>query len=247
MVEELDREVKDGDVVILQGLDNSCFYVMDPETGGMRYPEKLGEGGKFHVDGKLYVTKDIQTEMLLERILPLLTCKPDNLKVLVSPTARFLESCCPEHKKDEEELKEEGEQQLKGLETLRRDIRAKLMAKKIKNVVLFDSMEVIGSRADLKKAKESLVDNVHLTSGAYKQLAGGIVKCASEWMASKKRKAEEAMGGSSKKSRMEVVIKESRAENPRHNSGRWGRRGGGDGKFVRGSGPKRGFQARKYY
>jgi hypothetical protein len=49
-----DRE--EGDIMLVQWLENSIFFVLNKETGSMDLPARNEDGGIFHVDGKVMVS-----------------------------------------------------------------------------------------------------------------------------------------------------------------------------------------------
>jgi len=197
-VQELTLEAGENDVILLQCLDNSTFYVMNDVTGEMTLPAR-GEGGFFHEKGRLTVAKDVQLEGLLGKMEPLLGWRKEGLTILVAPIPRFLEPCCDGHRKSEKEVEEEGKRILRELGTFRRAVRSMLIAKKMANVVLVDPMEIIGASMDIEKARAALADNVHLTDAGYDKVAEKIGELISTWQAGRKRKDGGAAGGSDAK------------------------------------------------
>jgi hypothetical protein len=61
-------------------LENSIFFMLNGETGSMVLPTRDEQDGIFHVTGKVTVSKDVQLETLLDKLEPLLSGYPDNLK-----------------------------------------------------------------------------------------------------------------------------------------------------------------------
>jgi len=93
VVRRLDGELKEDDIVLIQWLKNSIFFLLNSETGSMVLPKRDGQDGIFHVTGKVTVSKDVQLETLLDKLEPLLSGYQDNLKLLLCPFVRYLENC----------------------------------------------------------------------------------------------------------------------------------------------------------
>jgi hypothetical protein len=131
------------------------------------------------------------------------------------------------HQKKEEDQKSDGLRQLKGLGVLRREIKSHIMKTKAKNVRLVDPMKILGVESDLRKAKESLQDGVHLKSEGYNALAKAIISTVAEWRSQGKRKADEKLGNDAKKQRMGGVDRK-----PGNNSGQLTGRGQGRKQWI---------------
>jgi hypothetical protein len=91
VLRRLMEEHKDGDIMLIQWLENSIFFLLNGETGSMELPKRDEQDGIFHVTGKVVVSKDMQLEALLEKLEPLLEWNLDTLKLLLCPLVRFLE------------------------------------------------------------------------------------------------------------------------------------------------------------
>jgi hypothetical protein len=129
------------DILILHCLDNRCFFELDSK-GNCKCPRK-DENGQLHVTGRISVAKDIQLEILLDQLDPLLASRTESLVILVCPVTRHLLPCCIDHEKGSEEKKEiEGKRILKELGHLRRELKGRLLKKGYENVRMIDPMEV---------------------------------------------------------------------------------------------------------
>jgi hypothetical protein len=49
VVNRLDEECKEGDILLIQWLENSSFYMFNGETGGMDLPKRDESDGIFHI------------------------------------------------------------------------------------------------------------------------------------------------------------------------------------------------------
>ncbi len=59
------KEYREGDILLIQCLENSIFFMLNTETGCMELPERGESDGIFHVTGKITVSKDMQLDALL--------------------------------------------------------------------------------------------------------------------------------------------------------------------------------------
>ncbi len=71
-IQELDAKHKPGDILVIQWLDNSIFFVLDGETGSVELPKRDEQDGLFHITGRVTVSKDMQLETLLDKLERLL-------------------------------------------------------------------------------------------------------------------------------------------------------------------------------
>ena len=98
MIEEMELELGNAEVLILQCLDNNCFYLMDEDTGAMTLPT-IGEKNVYHAPGPLVVAKDQQLEQLLNKLSPIFEWRPEMLMLLRTLWCRHLTECCCDHPK----------------------------------------------------------------------------------------------------------------------------------------------------
>jgi hypothetical protein len=56
----------------------------------MELPTRDEDDGIFHITGKVTVSKDVQLQMVLTKLEPLLMEDPDQLKVILYPMVRFI-------------------------------------------------------------------------------------------------------------------------------------------------------------
>jgi hypothetical protein len=59
VVRRLDDECKEGDILMIQWLENSIFYMFNSETGGMELPRKDELDGIYHITGRVTVSRDM--------------------------------------------------------------------------------------------------------------------------------------------------------------------------------------------
>jgi hypothetical protein len=193
-----------GDILLVQWLENSIFFILNEETGTMELPARNEDDGIFHIKGKVTVSKDVQLQMLLSKLEPLLGGDPEQLKVLIMPLVRFLEDCCVLHSRSEEVRKEDAARQLKELYHLRRAVKAWLIGRKMKNVLLVDPLSCLGASNDVEKARSILKDGMHLKGCHMSVVADKIKEVVADWVRGRKRAGEALAGGQAKKARMEV-------------------------------------------
>jgi hypothetical protein len=209
VLRRLMSEYREGDIVLIQWLENSVFFLLNKETGSMELPKKGDHDNIFHVTGKVTVSKDMQLEALLEKLEPLLEWNPDCLKLLLCPLVRFLDDCCEEHMREEKTKKEDGIRQLKDLYQLRRALKSWIIKKKHKNVILVDPLACLGAASSLDKAKSVMADSFHLSGNARATLAGRIKEQIVGWLRGRKRGGDTLAGGDSKRQRLDSQAKSS--------------------------------------
>jgi hypothetical protein len=90
-----------GDILLVQWLENSI--------------SRNEDDGIFHIPGKVTVSKDVQLQMLLSKLEPLLGADPEQLKVFICPLVRFLEDCCEKHGRRQSAKRDDAARQLKEL------------------------------------------------------------------------------------------------------------------------------------
>jgi len=236
-VQEVEAESLDNDVYVIQALENSTFFLVNEETGNMALPAK-GEGDIYHVTGRVHVSKEMQLELLLARVEPLLKMRQDRLKILICPLPRFLEDCCGSHSREEDEKVKEGNRQMKELWEMRRGVKSFLITKKVKNVIMLDPLEALGVGRDLAKIRSMMADNFHLKPSFVKLLAESVKKQIKDWQSGGKCKGEEMEGEAAKRMRMDGQTSGSERGSTRGPGGGW-KRGG--------FGPNRGRKFGQYY
>jgi len=223
---EVECEKRDQDVFLIQCMENGTFYLLNEETGNMALPEKT-ENGAFHATGKVCVAKEVQLEMLLGRLEPLLRKWPETVKILVTPLPRFMEDCCEKHGRKEEDKVKDGGRQLKELWELQRGIKTFLISKKLKNVLMLDPLAVLEVGGDLGKVRAAMADNFHLKAENAKLLAAKAKELIKDWQAGGKRGGEALDGALAKKPRLENAGRMSGNERGGGGAGAArGRRGG---------------------
>jgi hypothetical protein len=193
-----------GDIMLVQWLENSIFFILNEETGCMDLPTRDEDEGIFHIKGKVTVSKDVQLQMLLSKLEPLLGEDPEQLKVFVCPLVRFLEDCCEEHSRSEDTKREDAARQLKELYHLRRAVKAWLITRKLKNVLLVDPLSCLGASKDIEKARAILKDGFHLKACHMATVADKIKEVVASWVRGRKRAGGALAGAEAKKARIEV-------------------------------------------
>jgi hypothetical protein len=188
VIEEMELELGNAEVLILQCLDNNCFYLMDEDTGAMTLPT-IGEKNVYHAPGPLVVAKDQQLEHLLNKLSPIFEWRPEMLMLLRTLWCRHLTECCCDHPKQPDGALKEAAAMLKGLGELRRKVKTWLVFNKFANVVLVDPMAALGATADAGKAVGMMADTVHLKEEGYTAVAQQCKKIITDWLLGRKRKA----------------------------------------------------------
>jgi hypothetical protein len=206
VVRRLEHDCKVGDIILIQWLENSCFYMFNSETGGMELPRRDDQDGIFHVTGRVTVSKDMQLENLLDRLDSLLAWSPDTLKVLLCPLVRYLTDCCVAHQRDEQTLNEEGARQLKELYQLRRALKSRIIQRKYKNILLIDPLACLGAASSLERARAIMADTFHLTGKARTDLAAKVKEEIVGWLRGKKRSNDTAAGAESKRQKLDGPV-----------------------------------------
>jgi hypothetical protein len=203
VVQRLNAELKKDDIVLIQWLENSIFFMLNSDTGSMVLPTMDVQDGIFHVTGKVTVSKDVQLEALLDKLEPLLSGYPDNLKMLLCPLVRYLEDCCAAHPRDEQARREDGIQQMKELYQLRRVLKSWIIRKKFKNVIMFDPLACLGAAASVEKAKAAMADCFHLNARAREIVAVKVKEQIVGWLRGRKRGNDTKAGSEDKRPRLD--------------------------------------------
>jgi hypothetical protein len=239
VLEQLMITADKDDILILHCLDNRCFFELD-STGNCKCPSK-DENGQLHVTGRISVAKDIQLEILLDQLDPLLASRSESLVILVCPVSRHLLPCCNDHEKGSEEEKEiEGKRILKELGHLRRELKGRLLKKGYENVRMIDPMlsrkrkESGSDRPDSKRAR---MDSSGGTADGKRAGGGG----GSRGVGSRRGLAPPQDGGVKKKSGAGRGVGSRRGDgSPGGNRTVKGGGGGVKGSVGRGVGSRRG-------
>jgi hypothetical protein len=192
VVRRLNAELKKDDIVLIQWLENSIFFMLNSDTGSMVLPTRDEQDGIFHVTGKVTVSKDVQLETLLDKLEPLLC-----------PLVRYLEDCCAGHSRDEMVRKEDGICQMKELYQLRRVLKSWIIRKKFKNVIMFDPLACLGAAASVDKAKEVMADCFHLNARARETVAVKVKEQIVGWLRGRKRGSDTKAGSEDKRPRLD--------------------------------------------
>ncbi len=203
VVRRLNAELKKDDIVLIQWLENSIFFMLNSDTGSMVLPSRDEQDGIFHVTGKVTVSKDVQLEALLDKLEPLLSGYPDNLKMLLCPLVRYLEDCCAGHPRDELVRKEDVIRQMKELYQLRRVLKSRIIRKKFKNVIMFDPLACLGAAASVDKAKAVMADCFHLNARAREIVAVEVKEQIVGWLRGRKRGSDTKAGSEDKRPRLD--------------------------------------------
>jgi hypothetical protein len=201
-VEELAFEGRTEDIVVLQCLDNRCFYAID-SNGSMTAPV-AGEDGKVHVLGRVSVAKDLQLEILLDQLDPMLESRRDFLTIVVCPLVRYMLPCCDSHGSEKGSgREEEGKRMLRELGTLRRELKTRLIKKGYVNTILVDPLAVCDAAASVSAAENMMSDMYHMKPAGYAKLAEKIRGVATAWLLNRKRKSGKDGGPDPKRVRLD--------------------------------------------
>ncbi len=84
------------EVLVLYGLDSSCFVEMDESTFRCGPPRK-GKDGSYHLRGKLTVVTGMQLDSLLDYLSVVLKACKTRQVIIVTPIPRFWLQCCLKH------------------------------------------------------------------------------------------------------------------------------------------------------
>ncbi len=232
-MKRLQKECKEGDILMIQWLENSIFYMLNGETGCMELPKRDEEDGILHVTGRVTVSKDMQ----LEKLDPVLAWSPDSLKVLLCPLVSYLVDCCAAHQRGEQIRNEDGTRQLKEPYQLRRAIKSRIIQKKYRNIIIMDPLAFLGAAASLEKAKTIMADCYHLHGRAREVLATKVKEEIEGWLRGKKRSSDTAAGADSKRQRMKntskAEVESGHSEGNKGGSGASGGKGRGKGRGGR--------------
>jgi hypothetical protein len=193
-----------GDILLVQWLENSIYFILNEVTRNMELPTRNDDDGIFHIPGKVTVSKDVQLQMLLSKLEPLLGADPEQLKVFICPLVRFLEDCCEKHGRSESAKPDDAARQLKELYQLRRAVKSWLIVKKLKNVLLVDPLSCLGASNNIDKARAILKDGLHLKGCHMATVADKIKEVVAGWVRSRKRAGEALAGTEAKRAKLEV-------------------------------------------
>jgi hypothetical protein len=80
------------EVLVLYGLDSSCFVEMDESTFRCGPPRK-GKDGRYHLRGKLTVITGMQLDSLLDYLSVVLKACKTRQVIIVTPIPRFWLQC----------------------------------------------------------------------------------------------------------------------------------------------------------
>jgi hypothetical protein len=205
IIRHLASDLKKDDIVLIQWFENSIYFMLNTETGSMELPTRDEKDGIFHVTGKVTVSKDMQMEALLEKLVPLLAEYPENLKILLCPLVRYLEDCCVNHPREEKLKKEDGIRQLKELYQLRRVLKSWIIRKKFRNTIMLDPLGCLGAAASLDRAKAVMADCFHLKAQARDTVAGKVKEQIVGWLRGKKRGSDTPAGSDSKRMKLDTA------------------------------------------
>jgi hypothetical protein len=181
-VESMDEQ----EVLVLYGLDSSCFVEMDESTLRCGPPRK-GKDGRYHLRGKLTVISGMQLDSLLEYLAVVLkACKAKQV-IIVTPIPRFWLQCCIKHFQSGNQTLEDKERLLRELGKFRRALLSLIMRLKIsKTVHLLNPLEVLEVANSVSDIESVMLDQVHLLSGCYDMLADEAVRVVEGWKAGKR-------------------------------------------------------------
>jgi hypothetical protein len=169
------------DVLVLYGLDSSCFVEMDEST--LRCgPPKKGKDGKYHLRGKLTVITGMQLDSLLDYLAEVLKACKARQVIIVTPVPRFWLQCCLKHSRAGNQTLEDKERLLRELGKLRRALTGLIMKLKVSKMVhLLNPLQVLNVAESVTDIESVMLDQVHLLSGCYGMIADETVRVVDEW------------------------------------------------------------------
>ncbi len=92
-VEELLKQLREDDIIIIECLDNTAYYWRTEEGGDI--PVRKYVNGEYHVEGDLVLATRERKALMLDNLEPLLRVLRHRKVILVTPMPRYLyESCC---------------------------------------------------------------------------------------------------------------------------------------------------------
>jgi hypothetical protein len=179
------------DILVLYGLDGSCFMEMDEATLRCGPPRK-GKDGKYHLKGKLTVITGMQLDSLLDYLTLVLEACKGRQVILVTPVPRFWIQCCQKHSHLQKQ--EDKERLLKELGKFRRALMGLIMRLKVsKTVHLLNPLEVLNVAGSVMDIESVMLDQVHLLSGCYSMIGDEAGRIVEGWKAGKRFPDEKAM------------------------------------------------------
>jgi hypothetical protein len=168
---------EDPDLIIIQIMDNSTFYVRK-EDGSRQLPV-VKEDGTVHLDGELQVrVRDIQNEHL-RALRPLIEAAGKKSCVWVAPMPRYIAAgCCgdPTHalNRRDEYFREEMEVQLEAFKRITKDFIYNMKKKNVK--VADPNLDIRGMTA----AEIWGGDPIYLQEEAVKKMVDGFMLMAAK-------------------------------------------------------------------
>jgi hypothetical protein len=160
-------------VVVLQLLDNSCYYGRSRD--GSRTAAKKGDDGKYHLEGEVTVcTYDTQLEHL-KAIKSILDAVGKKACLLVTPLPRYVVAgCChsPEHCSNRR-YQDYREHLMASLEILRKNFKDFLFYDGRRNIKVFDPSMDLRGMADEEAWGD---DPIHPTDEAFNKMAASVAK-----------------------------------------------------------------------
>jgi hypothetical protein len=172
------------DVLVLYGLDSSCFVEMDESTFRCGPPRK-GKDGRYHLRGKLTVVTGMQLDSLLDYLAVVLKACKNRQVIIVTPIPRLWLQCCLKH--SQSQTLEDKERLLRELGKFRRALMGLVMKLKAsKTVHLLNPLEVLNVASSVADIESVMLDQVHLLSGCYDMLADEAVRIVEGWKAGKR-------------------------------------------------------------
>jgi hypothetical protein len=172
------------DVLVLYGLDSSCFVEMDESTFRCGPPRK-GKDGRYHLRGKLTVVTGMQLDSLLDYLAVVLKACKNRQVIIVTPIPRLWLQCCLKH--SQSQTLEDKERLLRELGKFRRALMGLVMKLKAsKTVHLLNPLEVLNVASSVADIESVMLDQVHLLSGCYEMLADEAVRIVEGWKAGKR-------------------------------------------------------------
>ena len=182
------------DIIVLQCLDNSAFFVQN-EDGTLTLPVKSRVDNKHHVLGQLKLANKEQVGNVMKLLKPFLTCIKEAKVKLLTCLPRYLhDPCCvdPGHMVDKDKSNQAAD-----LTLLKKAVRSFIFAEKLKGVRVVDPTMLC-----ITTEKSCWEDPVHLNKEQFAKLADGLAGM----IAGVEEPAAEGEGGADKPDAKQICL-----------------------------------------
>jgi hypothetical protein len=242
----------DPDTVVLQLLDNSCYYARSQD--GSRHLARKGDDDIYHMEGDVQVcSRDIQYEHF-DAIKPLLDIFDKKRTLILTPLPRYAVAGCCNNLEHCANIREPGykTRMMQELEDIKRNLRDYLFHKGKRNIRVVDpTMDLMG----MVDSEIWDIDPIHPKEEAYKRIAEGLVNVVAQATESGKRGRSDSMSaeaGPSGRGRAPTIRREEPGAGGQRGRG-WndwsprigrGRASEHSGSYFRGRGGRGGYRGR---